>query len=208
MKRILFLMMLTGILNGADVEVVKAGVPPVIDGRTDDRAHFAATAAKSLCAGFFAGSFTALAAYQPLVMLSYDSENLYVGYWCPLPPDAKAAGNKKFSWHDDLVQVIIGKYSFAVNASGVSDPAGIRSAACAGNGYWTAEMAIPWKAAGLDAVKEGDHLPVRVMAYQTAVRDWLHWLPLVQSPSRPGAMLLGKDFPVAYHPRNPREDEF
>lgn len=200
--------MLTGLLGAADVSVVKAGQVPVIDGRLDDRAHFAAVAAKSLCAGFFGKSFTALAQYQPLVMLSYDSEFLYVGCLSPFPSENRPAGNMKFSWHDDLLQILIGSHSFAVNATGASEPSGIRSAALIGKGYWTAEMAIPWKLAGTGKVKQGDRFPIRILAYQTAVRDWLHWLPLVQSADRKGIMELGGGFPVAYRPRTPEEDDF
>ena len=200
--------MLTGLLGAADITAVKTEQAPVIDGRLDDRAHFAAAAAKSLCAGFFGRSFTVLAQYQPLMMLSYDSEFLYVGCLCPFPSENRPVGSRKFSWHDDLFQILIGSRSFAVNAAGASEPSGIRSAALIGKGYWTAEMAIPWKLAGVGKVKRGDRFPIRVLMYQTAVRDWLHWLPLVRSADRKGIMELGDDIPVAYRPHTPEEDNF
>lgn len=208
MIKIMVLSLLLGTLAAADVVVVKAGQSPKIDGKLDDRAHLAAVAAKSLCAGFFGKSFTVPATYQPLVMLSYDQNNLYVGCWSPTSSGTKAVENTKFSWYNDLIQIVIGPHSFAVNSNGATDPAGLQAAAQAGEGYWVAELVIPWKSAGIAEINSGNELPIRVLAYQTATRDWLHWLPLLQSPQRSGSMKLGTDFPVAYHPRTPAEDDF
>ncbi len=194
------------LLPGADVTVVRTIQKPEIDGILDDRAHFAATAAKSLCAGFFSRAYSKIADYQPLVLLSYDSENLYLGYHSPIAPIKPPS--KEFSWYDDLVQIIIGEHSFAISASGACDPLNLAGAAKIQENRWSAELVIPWKQTGFRAPAPGTELPFRLLTYQTGTRDWQIYLPLIQSPKRPGTMAFGTEFPVAYRPRNSAEDQF
>ncbi|MDO9542672.1 MAG: sugar-binding protein [Kiritimatiellia bacterium] len=210
------------------VEILKINAPPVIDGKLDDFAWYGAVFGKSCFAGYFSDVYTQVALWQPITYAVYDDKNLYIGYCAYVPAGATLcvkSTSADFFWNDDLVQVFVEPkldltaLFFAVNANGIATSGDgiaqdreVQAAAVRGNGYWTAEMAIPWKKLHVKSLKTGALMGFNVIVYQSFKEEgWLSWMPLYgpgMTPERFGYIRLGNNKSIPALPKKISEDNF
>jgi len=206
-----------------EIEILRVHTPPVIDGKLDDSAWYGAVYYKSCFAGYFSDAYTDIAFWQPVTYAVYDDDNLYIGFKEYFPYGTtlcgKSSSEKDFYWNDDLAQVYVepkldlNALQFAVNADGVVTDKDIKGAAIKGEGFWTAEMAIPWRKLHVGSVKIGDQMGFNIIVYQSfkGSDGWLSWMPLLgagMTPERFGYIRLGKVRYIPSTPKNISDDNF
>ena len=174
--------------------------PPTVDGRLDDPAwQNAASLEPFLALASMPGSVKAATKAR----IAWDGGRVYVGVRCDEPETAQMqiAGEKRddYVFAGEVVEFFLTPpgesstcYQFAVNPGGVFwdgrhnadldityDPEWAR-AAHVGDDFWSVEMAIPWKAVGMDPPAPGTKLRVNVCRERRGGHELSAWSPTIR----------------------------
>ena len=153
------------------VKAVRAGRPPLVDGKLNDACWKKAEP----ITGFVKLGATQPARWQTFGYVCYDDSHLYIGLKCLMPEGTEPVGQMRPHdsdvFHDDVVEIMLDPgrtrsdyYQLAVNAYGATFDCSRRHGGAdeddawngeweakshIGDGYWSTELAIPYYNLGI-----------------------------------------------------------
>jgi len=200
----------------AFLTIPRAKVPPLIDGRLDDRAWENIPGTTP----FTHYKEHAFSEVMTFVRACYDRDNLYIGFHCFEPEikkiKAKITEHDRGVWADDSVEVFISPredkredyYHFIFNTLGTKYDAfkldknwngSWKGKAFLGEKEWEAEIAIPFRTLGLRGAKLGRIFPINFnrsrYVNDSEYSNWSYTDGAFHRPDRFGEVKLGRDIP-------------